>query len=71
VIGLNPSQEDEQLVKRLLAEPSDLRPASTSGAGRSRVEGASPLLLVLLALAAAASLALLLVLTDRLRWAAP
>ncbi|HEY1318032.1 MAG TPA: vWA domain-containing protein [Gaiella sp.] len=71
VIGLNPSQEDEQLVKRLLAEPSDLRPASASGAERSRVEGASPLLLVLLALAAAASLALLLVLTDRLRWTAP
>jgi len=70
VVGLNPSVEDAQLVRRLLVDPSDLRPAAASGEARSRVEGSSPALLVVLALAAAASLALLLVLTERLRWAA-
>jgi hypothetical protein len=68
VVGLNPSQEDERLVKRLLAQPTDLRAASTDGEGGTRVEGSSPTLLVALALAAAASLALLLALADRLRW---
>ena len=72
VVGLNPSEEDARLVKRLLSAPSDLRPAPASRAGgRARVEGASPTLLVVLTLAAAAALGLLLVLTDRLRWAAP
>lgn len=72
VVGLAPSAEDERLVKRLLAAPSDFRPASGHGADAgSHLEGASPTLLVVLALAAAAALALLLVLTDRLRWAAP
>jgi hypothetical protein len=71
VVGLNPSAEDERLVKRLLAQPGDLRPASTSDRGGSRLEGASPALLVVLAFVAAASLALLLALATRLRWAAP
>jgi len=72
VVGLSPSEEDARLVKRLLSAPSDLRPAPASRAGgRARVEGASPTLLVVLTLAAAAALGLLLVLTDRLRWAAP
>ena len=71
VVGLAPSAEDEQLVKRLLAEPSDLRPAPATGERRSRLEGPSPTLLVVLALAGAASLALLLVLTQRLRWVTP
>ncbi len=68
VVGLNPSQEDERLVKRLLAQPSDLRAAATTDEGRPSIEGAAPTLLVVLALAAAASLALLLVLAGRLRW---
>ena len=72
VVGLNPSEEDARLVKRLLSAPSDLRPAPASRTGgRARVEGASPTLLVVLTLATAAALGLLLVLTDRLRWAAP
>jgi len=72
VVGLNPSAEDERLVKRLLAAPSDVRPAPASRAGGgSHIEGASPALLVVLALAAAGALALLLLLTERLRWAEP
>jgi hypothetical protein len=68
VVGLNPSQEDERLVKRLLVQPSDLRAAATTDEGGPSVEGASPTSLVVLALVAAASLALLLVLAGRLRW---
>jgi len=68
VVGLNPSREDERLVKRLLAQPTDLRAAATTDEGGPSVEGASPTLLVVLALVAAASLALLLVLAGRLRW---
>jgi NAD(P)-dependent dehydrogenase (short-subunit alcohol dehydrogenase family) len=68
VVGLNPSPEDERLVKRLLAQPNDLRAASPPAEGGSRVDGASPALLIVLALGAAASLALLLVLFERLRW---
>ena len=72
VVGLNPSEEDAHLVKRLLTAPSELRPAPASVArGGSHVQGASPALLVVLTLAAAAALALLLLLTDRLRWATP
>lgn len=69
VVGLNPSQEDARLVKRLLAQPGDLRPASASDEGRSRLQATSPAQLVVLALVAAATLAVLLVLTARLRWA--
>jgi hypothetical protein len=68
VVGLNPSPEDARLVQRLLARPGDLRHAPALGAGGSRAEGSSPLVMVALALTAAAALALLLVLAERLRW---
>lgn len=69
VVGLNPSQEDARLVKRLLAQPGDLRPAAASDDGRSPLQRTSSALLVVLALVAAATSAVLLVLTARLRWA--
>jgi hypothetical protein len=68
VVGLDPSPEDARLVTRLLAHPSDLRPATTRDARRLRTGATSPVPLIVLALAAAAFLALLLALTERLRW---
>jgi hypothetical protein len=68
VVGLNPSPEDERLVSRLLARPSDLLPETGRGERGLRAESPSPLPLVVVALVAAASLGLLLALKEPLRW---
>jgi hypothetical protein len=68
VVGLAPSPEDQRLVQRLLANPSNLEEADAHAEPGTRTVGSSATTMVVLALAAAGALTLLMVLTERLRW---
>jgi hypothetical protein len=69
VVGLNPSAEDESLVRRLIPPGSGVRSAHLPGERRQAGRATVPVPVVLLVIVLAVALAGLVVLTERLRWA--
>jgi hypothetical protein len=68
VVGLDPAPEDADLVRTLLADPSDLVPAPSRETASSRFLAGRATTLAVATVALALALAALLVATQRVRW---
>ena len=71
VVGLDPSPEDAELVRRLLADPSALVPAPAAETPSTRFLAGTATQLALATVALALALGALLVVTQRVRWRSP